>query len=64
MRILARGAKRRVERMRRAGDFECGMQIQAEDFLKKCKCGFFGGERGQINACLPHPPVRAREPFR
>jgi len=24
------------------------MQIQAEDFLKKCKCGFFGGERGEM----------------
>ena len=33
--ILARGAKRRVERMRRAGDFLIvESQVRAEDFLE------------------------------
>ena len=50
-----RGAKRRVERMRRARDFLIvELQVRAEDFLK---CGFFGGG---IILFLAPPPVRGK----
>ncbi|MDO8522299.1 MAG: hypothetical protein Q7S08_03365 [bacterium] len=46
----ARGAKRRVERMRRAGEFLIvELKVRAEDFLN---CGFFDGEREVVCVCI------------